>query len=174
MAHADPVAEYPAVLVALDGEVVARGPDGERTIPASELFLTVCTTSLAPNEMLTEVRLPVHPARTGWAFLELSRRHGDYALVGVATTLAVDGSGACTDARIALAGVGDVPLRCADAEDSLSGRTFDDAAIREAASLCSAAAQPQDDLHASAVYKKAMVDVFVRRALAKARERCDA
>ncbi|MHC4548075.1 MAG: FAD binding domain-containing protein [Planctomycetota bacterium] len=172
LAHADPSAEYPTVLTALDGEVVACGPGGERTIPAGELFVTVCTSSLAPNEILTEVRVPMLPPGTGWAFAELSRRHGDYAMVGVATTLALDAEGRCRDIRIALAGVGDTPLRCPDAESFLEGRPVDEASVDEAAARCAAPAEPEDDLHASAAYKKAMVEVYVRRALVRARARC--
>ncbi len=171
LAHADPSAEYPAVLTALDGEVVAVGPDGERVIPAPELFLTVCTTTLAPTEVLTEVRLPATGPRTGCAFTELSRRHGDWAIVGVAATISLTKDGQCEEARIALAGAGQVPLRCREAERLLQGRAPVAELIKEAAESCEAAAEPLEDIHASAAYKKAMVRVFVERALTTALSR---
>lgn len=171
LAHADPAAEYPAVLAALGGEVVVRDTKSERVVPASELFLTVCTTSLAPDELLTEVRLPSMPPRTGWAFTELSRRFGDYALVGAATVVTLGRDGRCKNARIALVGVGDTPIRCQDAESLLTGKQLNPDAIAQAAAECSAAADPEDDVHASATYKKAMVSVFVQRALGQALRR---
>lgn len=171
LAHADPSAEYPAVLTALDGDVVALGPDGERVIPAPELFLTVCTTTLAPTEVLTEVRLPATGPRTGCAFTELSRRHGDWAIVGVAATITLAEGGECEEARIALAGAGQVPLRCREAEGLLQGRLPVAELIQEAAESCEAAAEPLEDIHASAVYKRAMVRVFVERALTTALSR---
>jgi CO/xanthine dehydrogenase FAD-binding subunit len=171
MAHADPVAEYPATLVALDGEIVARGPDGERRIAARDFFLTVCMTSLGANELVTEVRVPVQPPGTGSAFLEQSRRHGDYAIVGVAAAVTVDEDGTCRDARLALAGVGGTPLRCDGAEAVLRGTRLEETAIAEAASSSAAAADPTDDLHATAQYKRAMVEVYVKRALRLARAR---
>lgn len=172
IAHADPSAEYPTVLLALDGEVVVRGPAGERVIPARELFLTICTTTIAPNELLTEVRLPVLPAGTGSAFVELNRRHGDWAIVGAAAVLTVGKEGECSDARIAVAGVGGTPIRCSEAEDILEGRGLDETLFEEAAERAAAAVDPVDDLHATADYKRAMVKVFVGRALTLASERC--
>ncbi len=171
LAHADPSAEIPAVLAALDGEVVAAGPDGERVISASELFLTVCTTTLTPTEVLTQVRLPATGPRTGCAFTELSRRHGDWAIVGVAATLSLGENDECEEARIALAGAGQVPLRCREAEGLLNGRVPVAEQIREAAESCEAAAEPLDDLHASAHYKRTMVRVLVERALTTALSR---
>ena len=172
IAHADPSAEYPAVLAALDGEVVVRGPTGERVISAGDLFLTICTTTMAPNELLVEVRMPVLPAGTGSAFVELNRRHGDWAIVGAAAVVTVDEDGSCSEARIALAGVGGTPIRCREAEASLAGRDLKDDVLAEAAERSAAVAEPSDDLHASADYKRAMIQVFVERALRLARERC--
>ena len=168
VAHADPSAEYPTVLCALDGEVVVRGSSGERVVPAAELFQSICTTSLAPDELLTEVRVPTLPPRTGWAFVELSRRHGDFAQVGVAAMIRPGAGGQVDEVRLALAGVGETPLRCHQAEAALRGRQPDDQAVGDAAAACAAVADPQDDIHATAAYKKAMVEVFVARALRKA------
>jgi CO/xanthine dehydrogenase FAD-binding subunit len=171
VAHADPSSEIPCVLTALDGEVTVRGPGGERVIGASELFVTLFTTSLASNEIIAEVRLPKLPSGTGWAWEELSRRSGDYAIVGAAVTLALDGDGRCESVRIALAGVGLTPIRCREAEDALRGQAVDNATIRETAERCAEATDPNDDIHASADYKKAMVIVFVERALRRALDR---
>src|SRR2546426_1172509 len=118
IAHADPSAEYPAVLAALDGEVRACGPRGERTLRAGDLFQTYLTTSLEPDEILTEVRLPAMPADAAYAFEEFSRRHGDFAIVGIAAMVVVDG-GRCRDARLATAGAGPVPGRLRAAEEIL-------------------------------------------------------
>lgn len=171
VAHADPSSEIPCVLAALDGEVTVRGPGGERVIGASELFVTLFTTSLASNEIIAEVRLPVLPRGTGWAWEELSRRSGDYAIVGAAVTLSLDGDGRCESARIALAGVGVTPIRCREAEGALRDKAVTDETIRETAERCAEATDPNDDIHAAADYKKAMVVVFVERALRRALDR---
>jgi len=174
VAHADPAAEYPAALLALDGEVVVRGSDGERTIAAEDLFVNPLTTSIRGDELLAEVRVPTVAPRTGVAFEEMVRRHGDYALVGVAASVSVDENGSCTRARIALTGVDATPVRCHQAESLLSGRVPDDAARREVAAACAADTDPPTDIHASSAYRKAMVEVFARRALEKAVDRTGA
>ena len=168
LAHADPSAEYPAALLALDGTVVATGPAGERVVPARELFVSYCMTSLGPAELITEIHVPAAPARTGTAFVELSRRHGDFAIVGVAAVVRLDDTGQLRDARIALAGVGPTPIRCSAAEQTLEGQQPGAKLFAAAAAACGAAADPGDDLHASADYRRAMVEVFVGRALASA------
>ena len=116
LAHADPAAELPAVLLALDGWVRASSPRGTRQIPAAELFLGPLSTSLEPDELLTEAYFPALPPGTGTAFLEVTRRHGDFALVGVAACLTLDQQGICTRAAIALLGVGDTQSRASEAE----------------------------------------------------------
>lgn len=171
VAHADPAAEYPAALLALGGEVVARGRDGERVIAAEDLFVNPLTTAISPDELLAEVRVPTVAERTGVAFEEMVRRHGDYAIVGVAASVTVDEDGRCTDARLALTGVDATPVRCHEAEASLQGRVPDDPARREAAAACAADTDPASDIHASSAYRKAMVEVFARRALEVAVDR---
>jgi CO/xanthine dehydrogenase FAD-binding subunit len=171
VAHADPASEIPCVLAALDGEVTVRGPGGERVIGASDLFVTLFTTSLTSDEILSEVRLPMIPRGTGWAWEELNRRNGDYAIVGAAVTLSLGGDGRCEGARIALAGVGVTPIRCREAEDALRGKAVTGETIRETAERCAEATDPNGDIHAAADYKKAMVVVFVERALRRALER---
>ena len=167
IAHADPSAEYPAVLTALEGEVVARGPRGERVIGAKDLFKTYLTTSLEPEEILVEVRLPVTPAGAGYALEEFARRHGDFAIVAIACVVVRDGQ-RCTRARLATAGTGPVPVRLRAAEEILErdglGAEALDAAARRAAELVS----PDADIHASADYRRHLTGVLTRRALTRA------
>jgi CO/xanthine dehydrogenase FAD-binding subunit len=171
LAHADPSAEYPTVLVALDGSVVARGPRGERILRAGELFQSYFTTSLEADEILVEVRQPPPPAGAGYAFEELARRHGDFALVGIAAVITRDG-GRCTMARLATAGAGPVPLRLRAAEEILERDGLGDAAIEVAARRAAELVNPDSDLHASADYRRHLTGVLtaraVKRALAKA------
>ena len=167
IAHADPSAEYPAVLTALEGEVVARGPRGERVIGAKDLFKTYLTTSLEPDEILVEVRLPATPAGAGSALEEFARRQGDFAIVAIACVVARQGE-RCTLARLATAGTGPVPLRLRAAEEILEreglGQAALDAAARRAAELVS----PDADIHASADYRRHLTGVLTRRALTRA------
>lgn len=169
LAHADPAAVYPAVAVALGAELRVAGPGGERTIPASEFFVSYLTTSLDAAEVLTEVRLPALPARTGWAFKEVSRRHGDFALAGVAVLMTLDGGGVCTQARIVPFGVGPVPVRAAAAERVLIGQRPGEKVFEQAAAQVAAAIEaPLSDIHASGEYRKSLAAVLTRRALAEA------
>jgi aerobic carbon-monoxide dehydrogenase medium subunit len=171
IAHADPSAEYPAVLRALDGSVVARGPKGERTVAAGELFQSYLTTSLLAEEILVEVRVPAMPAGAGYAFEELARRHGDFALVGIAAVIARDGA-RCTLARLATSGTGPVPVRLREAEQILERDGLADAAIEAAGRRASELVEPDADIHASADYRRHLTGVLttraIKRALAKA------
>jgi carbon-monoxide dehydrogenase medium subunit len=168
IAHADPSAEYPAVLTALRGVVVARGPAGERTLEPAELFETYLTTTLAPDEVLTEVRLPAMPDGAGGAFEEFARRHGDFAIVGVAAALWRDGGR--VRARLATAGAGPVPRRLGDSEAILERDGVGDAAIEAAARRASETVEPDGDIHASADYRRHLAGVLTARALRRARE----
>jgi carbon-monoxide dehydrogenase medium subunit len=164
LAHADPAAELPAVARALDAEFVVRGPAGERVIPAAEWFEGYLTTSRQPDELLTEVRFPVAKPGTGSSFEEVTRRHGDFAMVGLATSLVLSG-GVISEARLAFAGVSDVPVRATAAEDLLAGQRpsaelFDEAARRATADL-----DPPADLHGSSDYRKTVAAAVVRRGL---------
>ena len=167
IAHADPSAEYPAVLRALEGSVVARGPKGERTVAAGELFQSYLTTSLAPEEILVEVRLPAMPAGAGYAFEELARRHGDFALVGIAAVIARDGE-RCTLARLATSGTGPVPIRLREAEQILERDGLGDAAIEAAGRRASELVEPDADIHASADYRRHLTGVLTTRAIKRA------
>ena len=171
IAHADPAAEYPAVLTALGGEVVVRSRSGERIVEPERLFVTFLTTSLAPDEMVTEVRFPTISPETGWAFVEFSRRHGDFAIVGVAALVELDAEGKCAGARIALCGVGGAPFRARAAEDVLKGEVMSERTIEAAADRVGEQVHPESDLHGSAEYRKHLARVLTRRALSAAAER---
>jgi len=172
VAHADPAAEIPAVVAALDGVMRVASTQGERTLTADEFFLTYLTTALEPTELLVEVRLPSPPARSGWAFLEVSRRHGDFALAGVACLLALEPDGRhIAAARLAFTGVGGTPLRARAAEAALIGEVASPALFARAGELAQAAAEPDSDVHASAEYRRHLVGVLTRRGLARAHER---
>jgi len=168
LAHADPSAEYPAVLTALDGTVVVRGPRGERVLRPSELFRSYLTTSLGADDILVEVRLPVPPAGAGVAFEEFSRRHGDFALVGIAAVLAGSGQ-TCTMARLVSAGAGPVPMRLGAAEEMLERDGLSDASIDAAAARAGELVDPDSDIHASAAYRRNLARVLSGRALRRAR-----
>ena len=168
LAHADPAAELPAVMAALDAELVVRDQAGERTVCADEFFLSYLTTALAPTELLVEVRVPTLPPRTGWAFQEVSRRHGDFALVAVAALVTLDAAGAIAAARVAVAGGAPTPVRATQAEALLRGQQPTEAVFREAERLASAAVDPDSDLHASADYRREVAGVLTRRALMQA------
>jgi aerobic carbon-monoxide dehydrogenase medium subunit len=168
IAHADPSAEYPAVLTALDGEVVARGPRGERVLTAKDLFQTYLTTNLDADEILVEVRLPAMPVGAGYALEEFARRHGDFAIIGIAAMVVREGP-RCTMARLATAGAGPVPIRLRAAEEILERDGLGDAAIEAAARRASELVSPDSDIHASSDYRRHLTGVLTRRALERAR-----
>jgi carbon-monoxide dehydrogenase medium subunit len=166
LAHADPAQDPPVTLLALDGVAVARSRFSERRIPLDALFVDLFETSLEPGEILLRVELPPLPAGARATYQKfLPATLDDYATVSVAAVIATDASGACTHARIALGGAATVPLRAREAERALTGRRFDDAAIREAAALAAAATDPIDDLRGGSAYKRAMAGVWTERAL---------
>lgn len=167
LAHADPSAEYPAVLAALDGAVVARGPRGERTLQAAELFQGYLSTSLAADEVLVEVRLPAMPDGAGYAFEEFNRRSGDFAIVGIAAMLIGQGR-RCTTARVVTAGVGPAPARLRPAEEILERDGLTAAAIEAAARRAAELVEPESDIHASADYRRNLTRVLTGRALHRA------
>ena len=168
LAHADPASELPAVMAALGGRFVVRSLMGERMLAPDDFFLTYLTTTLEPTELLTEVRVPGLPPRTGTAFVELSRRHGDYAVVGVAALLTLREDGRCAEARIALTGVDATPVRGTPGEEALQDQVPSDDRFREAARLATLDLDPLSDLHASSTYRKEIAEVLIHRALAVA------
>ena len=167
IAHADPSAEIPMVLQTLEGEVVARGAQGERRIPAQQLFQAALTTSLAPLEIITEVRLPAMPAQAVCAVEEFARRKGDFAIAAVAVMLLRDG-GRCAKARLATAGVGPTSIRLRDAEAVLEQKGLGEEAIAEAADKAKAAVDPVSDLNGSAEYRRHLTGVLTSRSIVKA------
>ncbi|MDR5698072.1 MAG: FAD binding domain-containing protein [Armatimonadota bacterium] len=170
IAHADPAAELPALLLCLDGEVVAARRGARRTIRARDLFRTYLTTALDPEEILVEVRFPLPPAGTGGAFEELARRHGDYALVGVAATVRID-DGRIVAARLAFAGCGPVPVTPTGIEGLLVGARPTEELWEVAARAAAEALQPDDDVHASGAYRRRAAAVLAARALRRAAQR---
>src|SRR5580700_2600553 len=164
LAHADPAAELPAVARALDAEFVVRGPSGERVIPAEQWFEGYLTTSRRPDELLLEVRFPAARQGTGVSFKEVARRHGDFAIVGLAASLVLSG-GVISDARLAFAGLSYVPVRAAAAEELLAGQRPSAELFDEAARRATGDIDPPDDLHGSSDYRKTVAAVVVRRGL---------
>jgi CO/xanthine dehydrogenase FAD-binding subunit len=171
LAHADPAAELPAVVAALDGELVVRSRTRQRTLKAEQFFVAYLTTAAEPTELLVEVRLPAVPPRTGAAFVEVSRRHGDFALVGVAASVTLDEAGVCTGCAIALTGVGPTPVVARDAARALIGVTPTPEAFEDVGRRAAAPLRPDGDLHASSEYRTHVAGVLTRRALARAAER---
>ena len=162
LAHADPAAELPAVVLALDAELTAVGPGGTRAIPAAEFFQGPYSTALAPDEILTEIRLPVWPG--GHAFVEFSRIHANFAVVAVAALAELDGD-RIRRAALALAGVAPTPVRAASAERALAGAPGDAGTIRAAAGAAAADLSPAGDLHASAETRLGLARTYLRRGL---------
>jgi len=171
LAHADPASELPAVMVALEAEMAVASRAGNRAVPAGEFFIGPLTTALRPGEMLTEIRIPAAPPRTGGAFVEMARRAGDFALVGVAALVTLDEAGQCARARIALCGVGPTPVRARAAEDALVGQAPTTAVLDEAADRAAAATSPPSDVHGSAEFRRKLARHFARQALAAAIQR---
>ncbi|MGH2349922.1 MAG: FAD binding domain-containing protein [bacterium] len=166
LAHADPSAELPAVAAAAGATLVTRSPRGERTLPAEEFFVSYLTTAMEPDELLVEIRIPTHD-RAGTAFLEVARRHGDYALAGVAAMVTVR-AGRCEDVRLVFTGVGPVPVRIPEAEAALAGVPPEETAFTEVARIVADRLDPDSDIHASAAYRKHVAGVLTGRALALA------
>jgi len=164
LAHADPAAELPAVARALDAEFVVRGQSGERVVPAAEWFEGFLTTSRRPDELLTEVRFPAAERGTGISFQEVARRHGDFAIVGLAASLTLSG-GAISDARLAFSGVSDVPVRAVGAEDLLVGEGPSPELFDEAARRATDDIDPPADLHGSSDYRRKVAGALARRGL---------
>lgn len=171
LAHADAAADYPAAILALEAELVATGQNGTRTIPAGEFFLDLLTTALEPNEVLTEIRIPKVPGRTGANYQKLANQASGYAVVGVAAVITLGEDGTVASARIGITGTGASATRASAAEAALTGRAPDEAAIKVAADLADQGIDPLSDLSASAEYRLAVTKGLARRAITKAVER---
>ena len=171
LAHADPASEMPAIVLALGGRLRAQSAKGERWIAAPDFFVGALSTALAPDEMLTEVELPPAEPRSGACFMEVARRRGDFAIIGVAVTLRLDADGRCAQARIALCNVAEVPFFAAQASQSLAGRKIAAPEIDEAAALVRRAVDPPGNIHAGRDFQRHIAGVLTARALAVANER---
>ncbi len=170
ISNADPAAEYPATMLALDAVLVVQSVRGERQIAAVDFFDGVLTTTLEPDEILTEIRIPKAPANSGAAFVEISRRHGDFALAGVAAQVTL-GSGKIAEVKLAACGVGPGPVRLHDAEDMIRGAELTEDVLSKASESASAAADPDGDIHATAAYRRKLAGVMTVRAVQKAADR---
>ncbi len=171
VAHGDPAADWPAALLALNAEVVATGPSGERVIPMTQLYLGILTTSLTESELVTEIRVPLPRPRSGGAYEKLERKVGDYAVIGVAAQVSLDGTGSIGEAGIGLCNAASTSVKATDAERFLMGKPAAPDNVNEAARLTMEASDPIEDDRGPVDYKRAMVRELTRRALRRALER---
>ena len=173
LAHADPAAELPAVAMALDAKLKLKSQETERWVRAADFFTGLFTTRLEPTELLTEIDMPTMPPRTGYSFQETSRRHGDYALAGIACVVVLDEKGACRDARLVFLGLGAQPIDARAAAKQLIGGAPTPDAIRAVAEAIDAEIDPSSDIHASAEFRRHLAKVLTRRALEAAVKRLE-
>lgn len=172
IAHADPSAELPCVLSALRGEIVIASADEERIEAPEDFFLTYLMTTLQPHELIKEIRFPCLSKTSGYAFLELARRHGDFALVGVASIVDLDENGLIRDVKLAVCGAHPVPCVLAEVEDDLIGKAPSDQLFAEAGERAKDYLDAEGDLHGSKEYRLHLASVLTKRALAVAVSRC--
>ena len=171
IAHADPAAEMPGIAVTCDAEVTVAGTSGPRVIPARNFFVGALTTALEPDEIITEIKLPAWPAARRWGFQEFARRRGDFAMAAAALFYDQNASGKASNAHVGIIGVGDLPLRLLEVEAVLNGRILDEATMARAAEVTSATVNAQQDIHASAAYRRSLAGTMVERALRDAASR---
>ena len=169
IANADPAAEYPAVILALDASLKALSVRGAREIPAEEFFEGALSTALNADEILTEIRIPKAPEDSGAAFEEIARRKGDFALAGVAAQVTLK-KGIVKGVRVAACGVGAGPIRLRNAEEIVRGQSITDELIAAAGQAASAEVEPEGDVHATADYRRKLAGIMTRRAILKAIE----
>jgi aerobic carbon-monoxide dehydrogenase medium subunit len=171
LAHGDPANDHPATMLALGAEVTATGAGGERTIPIDQFFTDIFTTALAPDEILTEIRIPIPPPGSGGAYVKLERKVGDFATAAAAAQVTLGADGTVQRAGLGLTAAGPKPIKATEAEQFLLGKTPDPAAIAEAARLAAGATSPTADRRGAVQYKREMARVLTTRALVKAIER---
>ncbi len=164
IAHADPGADLPGVMLALNAEFVARGPGGTRTIAANDFFTGLLSTALEPNEVLTEIRVPTLPAGSGSTYLKFANQASGYAIVGIAAIVTLSG-GTVADARVGISGVAELASRATATEQALRGQQPSADAVKRAAQQAAEGLEPLGDIHASAEYRSHLVRVFAERAL---------
>jgi CO/xanthine dehydrogenase FAD-binding subunit len=174
LSHADPASELPAVVLALGGRLRARSAKGERWIEAKDFFRGILTTALDDDEMLAEIELPALPPRTGTCFLEVARRRGDYAMMGVACAVTLGADGKCVSARLAYCNAGDTPMAATRAAEALKGHAINEDAATGAAEIAKSEIAPSGNVHASAAYQRHLAGVLTRRALGIAADRARA
>ena len=171
LAHGDPANDHPATMLALGAQVVAVGPQGERVLPIESFFVTLFTTELQHDEIVSEIRIPMPPPRSGGAYLKLERKVGDFATAGVAAQLTLDGGGICQKVGIGLTNVGATPVKASKAEEFCAERSWMRPTSRRRRNWQPMKQQPSSDLRGPAEYKKGLVKELTRRALARAYER---
>jgi len=171
LANGDPANDGPAIAIALGAELVARGPKGERTIPASGFYKDLFVTALGNDEVLTEIRIPLPPPRSGSAYRKLKRKTGDYAAAAAAVRISLNDKGVVKAAGIALTNAGPTPIHAVESEKYLVGKTLNDETIREASRLAAQAGKPSGDRRGSVEYKREMARVLAGRALRAALDR---
>ncbi len=171
LAHADPAADYPAAVLALDAQIVAEGTRGRRTIPAGQFFTGLFSTALAPHELVVEVRVPIAAGRTGGAYLKFPHPASGFAVVGVAALVTLDAQGRCGAARIGITGVGPAAYRVKGVEERLKGAALDETTVAAAAEHAADGVDVNEDLFASAEYRAHLARVFTRRAILAAAQR---
>jgi CO/xanthine dehydrogenase FAD-binding subunit len=173
LAHADPAAELPLIVVALNGRIKLQNSSGARWLAARDFYTGLFATGCADEELLLEISLPPLPPRTGTAFAEMARRHGDYALAGVAAIVTLDEAGVCTAARLVYLNAGEVPMVAEKAAQMLVGeRPSDELMLETAVAASQKEIEPMGDIHATAVYKRHLAKVLTVRALKQAFARC--
>ena len=173
LANGDPANDHPAIAIALGAELVARGPKGERSIPANRFYKSLFTTDLKADEILVEIRVPVPPARSGGAYRKLKRKTGDFAAAAVAVQLSLSQDGTVARVGIALTNAGPTPVEAVEAQKFLSGKLPDEKNILETAKLAAKAGAPSADRRGSVEYKREMARVMAGRALKAALERAE-
>ncbi|WP_454619695.1 FAD binding domain-containing protein [Bradyrhizobium cenepequi] len=171
LCHADPSAEMPLLLVLLGGSVIARGPSGRREIAAEDFFQSFLTTARERDEIITEARFPVLPKGAGWAFDEVTRRHGDYAIAGVGCVLSLDDRGRASHVQLAACGIADTPVRLKAAEEILTGTALGASDLDAAVAASAVAVTQPDEMHVSQTYRRRALGTLIRRMVTTAAQR---
>ncbi len=171
LTHADPAADWPAAILALGGELRLRGPKGERTLGAEEFFLGPMTTAIEPNEILTEIRVPISSRRSGSAYHKMAQQASGFAIVGIAVSVSLDAKGSCEEIGIGVTGLSDKAFRAHAVEDRLRGRKLNAKLIEDSAALAADGIEPLEDLHANAQFRAHLARVYSARAIKEAVKR---
>lgn len=170
--HSDPAAELPVLMTALNARLKAKNAAGERWVDAKDFFVGMFTTALEPDEILVEIELPFSPPRTGWSFMEVAPRAGDYAMMGVAVLVTLDENGNCQKAKLVYLNAGEGPVEATEAAASLEGQSIDDKLIKSAAEHASQQEMsPFGNMHASADFQRHLAKVLTQKALQQATQR---